>query len=88
MCFVRAWNLLLLDNCIAPWLSALSKVGSKVDFLLILAQKFRIHKISFVALVCPTYSASVDERVTMFCFFELQLIAPAPKIKQYPKIEW
>ena len=71
-----------------PWLSALSKIGSKIDFPLILAQKFRIHKISFTALVCPTYLASVDERVTIFCFFELQLIALAPKIKQYPEIEW
>ena len=41
-----------------------------------------------MALVCPMYSALVDERVVMFCFFELQLIAPAPEIKQYPKIEW
>ena len=71
-----------------PWLSALSKIGLKIDFLLISAQKFQIHKISFAGLVCLTYSASVDERVMMFCFFELQLIALAPNIKQYHEIKW
>jgi hypothetical protein len=35
---------------------------------------------SQVACAIAEYSASIDERDTAFCFFELQVIAPSPSL--------
>ena len=86
ICLVRAWNLLSLDNAIAPWLLQLIVNGAsckpRISF-----RKLRNHKASLAAWVCAIYSASVLDNAIMYCFFELQDTAPLPIWNEYPEIE-
>src|SRR5882762_2881867 len=86
ICLVRAWNLLSFANAIGPWLSQLILIGP-VDNPWISRRKARNHKASFAAWVCAMYSASVLNNAIMYCFFELQDMAPFPKWKEYPEME-
>lgn len=44
----------------------------------------RSHTAWQAAAVAATYSASVDDKATVACFFELHAITPEPKRKQFP----
>lgn len=46
-----------------------------------------IHKASCVALVRAIYSASVDERATMGCSLDCQVIGEFPKKKTFPEVD-
>ena len=43
---------------------------------------------SFIAWQLAMYSASVLKVATVACFFELHEIAPHPREKRYPEMEW
>ena len=62
------------------WLSTWRVVGDDV-FCLSLERKSLNQMASLVVWVLAIYSASVLERATVGCFFELQLMAPPPKVK-------
>ena len=84
ICLVQAWNL-FFDNAITPWLSHFNVTG----LLNPLISPINVCKYiaSFVAWVCAMYSTSVLDNVTMYCFFELQVMAPVPMWKEYPEIK-
>ena len=85
MCLVHVWNLLSFDNTITPWLSQLIAIGlSNPHISWINACKYIT---SFAAWVCVTYSASVLNNVTMYCFLELQVMALVAMWNKYLEIE-
>ena len=85
MCLVHAWNLLSFDNAIAPWLSQLIVIGLSNPHI----SWTNVHKYitSFAAWVCAMYSASVLDNMTIYCFLELQVMAPMPIWNKYLEIE-
>ena len=70
----------------APWLSQCNGVGVVMGTR-ISAMSFRSHKTSFSALVIATYSASVDDSVTMDCFFDPHAIGIPASDMTWPDIE-
>jgi hypothetical protein len=71
----------------ADWLSECSVIGSLNGWNVSL-MKAQIQMASFAAWVAATYSASVVDRVTISCLFELHETAPPSIRKTYPEIAW
>ena len=85
MCLVQVWNLLSFDNMIAPWLSQLSVTRLLNPW--ISWTNVCKYIASFAAWVWVMYSASVLNNTMIYCFFELQVMAPMPIWNKYPKIK-
>jgi hypothetical protein len=78
MCFVRAWKTGLDARARVESLSdqRIGGLGRKIPKSL---RTIRIHKSSDVVEARLRYSASVDERDTVFCFFETQVMGVEPR---------
>src|SRR6478736_9243915 len=91
MCLVLVWNCGFFDIAIAPWLSPKITVvfssGTSLYSFNSSWSRARSQTASFVAAVCPMYSASHEDRATVLCLFELQLIAPVPRLNTYPDVD-
>ena len=83
ICLVWVCNLLSLDNAITPWLSHFSMTS--LSNPLISPTNMCKYITSFVACICVMYSASVLNRVMMYCFFGPQVTAPVPMWNEYPR---
>jgi hypothetical protein len=86
MCLVRSWNSGLHAIAIVDWLSTWSTVGESRSKPSLMSNHLN-QTTSFVACAATMYSASVLERVTEVCFFELQLTTAPPNIKTKPDVD-
>jgi hypothetical protein len=71
MCLVRSWNSELCAIAIADWLSTWSTVGESRSKPSLMSNRLN-QTTSFVVCMAAMYSASVLERATEVCLFELQ----------------
>ena len=86
MCFIReCWTGLKL-RWVAPKLSQ-SSLGCPDKGRPSSLNNERSHDVSEAALARALYSASVDERATALCFFELQEIGLTPRNEIYAEVE-
>lgn len=70
----------------APWLSFwIARESGKLMFRS--SRMIRSHANSFPASTVALYSASVEERLTVGCFLDIQLTAPPCKVNTYPVVE-
>ena len=84
MCFVREWNCEFFARAMALWLSPKMTVAIGSSSSLTSWEKSDCSQIaSLVAWVCATYSASQEDRETVGCLFEDQLIAPLPILNMF-----
>ena len=85
MCLALLWNTWFFDNAMAELLSQKMVVGPwwlcDKSFNTLL-----IETAWHAALVTATYSAFVEDRVTMGCFFEACETTPVPKWNVYPNV--
>src|SRR5258707_9001402 len=70
----------------ADWLSMCRAVGELVSWPSSPSKRLN-QTASFAACALARYSASVLERATAACFFELQLITAPPNMKTKPEVD-
>lgn len=88
MCFLREWNCGFFAKAMAPWLSPKMTVAAGYFISLRNWERSDCSQIaSLVAWVCATYSASQEDKETVGCLFEDQLIAPLPILNRKPEVE-
>ena len=87
MCLVRSWNSGLRAMAIADWLSMWRVVGESRSRPRSVSSHLN-QMTSLVACVVAIYLASVLERATEVCFFELQLTAAPPSMKTKPEVDF
>ena len=87
MCFIlECWTGLKL-KCVAPKLSHKS-FGEAEREKLSLAKSARSHNVSDATFASALYSASVDDRATTRCFFELQEMGLEPRKHMYAEVDF
>ena len=87
ICFDCAWNCGFAASAITNWLSMCNSDGlAWVNLSAV--RKFHSQMICFVARVAAIYSASIDNKATMDCFFEVYEIALPPIRNVYPEIDF
>ena len=84
MCFVLEWKTGLTANFCADWLSLKMVI---LDRCLKPNSSIQVVKYmpSFADSVRLMYSASVDDKATVFCFLEHQEIADPESVNTYPE---
>lgn len=86
MCFDRAWKTGFSAKAMA--LSLLFRVGKAVGRLRHKYSKIvHSHARSFPASTVALYSASVEDRLIVGCFLDIQLTAPPFSVNAYPVVE-
>lgn len=88
ICFVQEWNYGFLAKTIALWLFPKITIVVGSSSSLRKWERSDCNQIvSLIAWVCTTFSALQEDKKTMSCFFEDQLIAPLLILNKNPKVE-
>ena len=87
MCFVFGWSFGFRARAIQPWLSSKTVVGV-VCCRPMSWSKCRSHITSCAAEHNEIYSASVDERAVIGCFFDRHEIVPLPRRNTWPEVDF
>ena len=87
MCLARWWNCGFLAIATAPSLSLKISVG-RTCLYPSSPNSDRSQQASCVASDKATYSASVDDKAIVNCFFDHQVMAPLAAMKMYPVVDF
>ena len=85
ICLLLLWKTWFLDSAMDDLLSQKNWVGSSCSCCNS-ERVLLIHKVWHATVVATTYSASVEDNVTMGCFFESRATDPNPKLNTYPYV--